>query len=398
MIKTPVRAIVGAIDRAAVRWSDPSFDARRNVRAAVSQRTGYSLAAVDYAFDALFGPIRREALESIIASELGSLDTLDRFVENAARPAARALPIGRVAVVASRTTIGVAILPAVFALCAKCGVLVKDRDDRLVASFFETLHAELPAIRDAARAQTWRSDEDAFSLRGFDAVVAFGSDATLAAIASELGYPARFVGFGSKASAGYVARESLDEESQAREVAAGAARDLVLYESEGCLSLHSLFVERGGAVSFERFADLFRKALENACRRFSADPDAHRRRRAEARDLATFRGQTAVTDELVNYLTVVDAPLDEPPLFLPRAIRVHGVVDSAQTAQYYQRHAVALEALALSRPRPDLLELAVHLGASRIAPFGALQTPALGAFHGGRPRIADFVRWIGWEA
>jgi hypothetical protein len=34
------------------------------------------------------------------------------------------------------------------------------------------------------------------------------------------------------------------------------------------------------------------------------------------------------------------------------------------------------------------------VGASRIARFGSLQIPQLGGFHGGRPRIADFVRWI----
>jgi len=397
MIKKPVRAIVAAIDAAAARWSDPSFDPRVRARAAAAARTGYSLAAVDHAFDALFGSIRRSELEAIIASELGSLDVLDCFVESDARPAARALPIGRVAIVASRTTVGVAIVPAIFALCAKCHVLVKDREDHLVAAFFDTLSGELPELRAAARAQSWRGEDDAVSLREFDAVVAFGSDATLTTIGAHVGYPARFIGFGSKASAGYVTRETLADESDARELAAGAARDLVLYETEGCLSLHCLFVERGGAVSIERFAGYLQSALRDACRRFSDGPRGARRR-AEARDLATFRGQTAVADAGVNYLTIVDAPLDEPPLFLPRAIRIHAIDDCAQAAHYFRRHGISLEALALSQARRDLLELAVAAGAARVAPFGTLQRPPLGAFHGGRPRIAEFVRWIGWEA
>jgi hypothetical protein len=38
--------------------------------------------------------------------------------------------------------------------------------------------------------------------------------------------------------------------------------------------------------------------------------------------------------------------------------------------------------------------MAAAIGASRIASFGTLQTPPLGTFHGGRPRIAEFVRWV----
>jgi hypothetical protein len=33
----------------------------------------------------------------------------------------------------------------------------------------------------------------------------------------------------------------------------------------------------------------------------------------------------------------------------------------------------------------------------RIAPFGTLQHPPLASPHGGRPRIAEFVRWVSDE-
>jgi hypothetical protein len=38
--------------------------------------------------------------------------------------------------------------------------------------------------------------------------------------------------------------------------------------------------------------------------------------------------------------------------------------------------------------------MALHIGTARIAAFGALQSPPLHAYHGGRPRIAEFVRWV----
>jgi hypothetical protein len=59
-----------------------------------------------------------------------------------------------------------------------------------------------------------------------------------------------------------------------------------------------------------------------------------------------------------------------------------------------QRHGIALEALAVAQPDARLGAFAASLGASRITTFGSLQAPPLAAFHGGRPRITEFVRWV----
>ena len=90
MVKNPVRSVIAAIHAAALRWSDRHFAPRIETRDAVSARTGYSLAAVEYALDRLFGALRREAIEAIIADELGSVDVLDGFAARPARPQASA--------------------------------------------------------------------------------------------------------------------------------------------------------------------------------------------------------------------------------------------------------------------------------------------------------------------
>jgi hypothetical protein len=398
MVKKPVRSIVGAIAAAAACWSDAEFAPRARIRQAVSARTGYSLPAVDFAFDALFGSLRRDAIEAVIVDELGSLDALDGFAARPGRPPARALPYGRVCIVSSRTTIGVAIIPAMFALCAKCDVIVKDRDDLLVAAFFDTLGGELRELRDAATARAWAAGDDHANLGAFDAVVAFGSDSTLAEIAGGLPFSTRLIPYGSRASAGYVAREALANESAAREIARGAARDLVLYETEGCLSLHVLFAERGGAISPAAFAQLLVAEMRAAADDF---PPGSRSavgaaRRAAARDLETFRGggSRVYSDPDAACLAVLDPPPERPPAFLPLAIGIHSIEHASQAADYLKRHGIAIEALAIAHRRPDLLSFAAQIGAARLAPFGALQAPPLGVFHGGRPRIAEFVRWI----
>jgi hypothetical protein len=399
----PARSIVRAIAGAAERWSDGDFSPRVRLLDAVAARTGYSLPVVEYALDRIFLSLGENAIAETIARELGSLDALDRFVERGALPRARALPLGSICIVSSRTTIGVAIFPAIFALCAKCDVLVKDRDDGLVGAFFATLRDELDEFETAARATTWDGRHEAADLGAFDGVVAFGSDAALAHLRDGVSPAARFIPYGSKASAGYAGRDALATQTGARDVARGAARDLVLYESEGCLSLHALFVERGAAVTPDAFTALLAAEIERAEVEFplgtrSADASA---RLAQRRDLAAFRaasGSGAVySDANASYLAVLDPPPSEPPAFLPRALGVHAVDGPDDAAAYLERHRLPLEAFAVAGMRDDIFAMAVKAGAARVAAFGELQSPALGGYHGGRPRIAEFVRWMSDE-
>ena len=396
----PARAIVRAVADAAARWADADFSPRVRLLDRVVERTGYTTPVVEYALDQLFGSLTVDALEATIAGELGSLEVLDDFALRPGRPRARALPVGSVCVISSRTTIGVAIVPAVFAMCAKCDVLVKDREDGLVRAFFETLAQELDEVAEAARAQTWEGESDAINVGSFDAIVAFGSDATLARIAASTQGNTRFIGFGSRASIGYVAREELRDVEQAKRIAAGAARDVVLYETEGCLSLHALFVERGGSVDPQQFTRLVAQEVERASVEFPPGlRDARASARiASARNLAAFRSAagsgSVFSDARGSYLTVLDPPESEPPAFLPRAIAVHAVENPGDAITYLARHDIPVEAVAIAGKRPDLRTLAIEIGAHRIARFGDLQRPPLGGNHGGRSRIADFITWI----
>jgi hypothetical protein len=400
LAEQPVRSILRAVADAAERWSDADFPPRVRVLSAICARTGYSEPVVEYALDRLFFSISQGALETTIVDELGSLDVLDDYVTSADGVRRRALPRGPVCIISSRTTIGVAIVPAIFALCAKCEVLVKDREDRLVSAFFATLAEELDVLRSAARAQHWDGERDARDLEAFDTVVAFGTDVTLARIRASLALRTRLIPFGSKASVGYVGRSALSDEAVARAIAEGAARDLLLYDSEGCLSLHVLFVQRGGALSPGDFAERFARAVERTAVEFpigTRTPQSVARMTA-ARDLALFRaanGRTRVyTDTALSYLLVLEPPVDAPPAFLPREIGVYAVDTPNDAAAYIQRHRIPIEAIAVAGARGDTTAIAAELGAARIANFGDLQAPPLHTYHGGRPRIAEFVRWI----
>lgn len=397
----PAPSIVRAVADAAERWSDADFPPRVRVLDGIAARTGYSTPMVEYALDRLFFSLTREAIEETIRAELGSLAALDGFVRRAPGLESYAAPAGGVCVISSRTTIGVAIVPAAFALCAKCDVLVKDREDALVAAFFETLCEELDEFSAAARAQAWSGSEaGAHSLEPFDVVVAFGTDETVRSIAGRCAPDARAIGYGARASAGYVTRETLGDREQAADVAAGAARDAILYEGEGCLSLHVLFVEgEPHDAHCQDFLELLSRAFADSSVEFpqgTIDP-ARAASASEYGRLAAFRaagGQGAVYGTPGSYALVVNPPAAEPPAFLPRALGVRFIAGPDDALAYLRLHAVPLEGFALSCGRPDAVELAIRAGASRIAGFGSLQNPPASGHHGGRARIADFVRWV----
>ena len=395
----PAARIVGFIADAAERWRDADFAPRVRVTRAIRERLGYSEPVVDYALDRLFGGITRSALAAAIASELGTVSALDGPVSRSGAPSAWAHRAGRAVIVSSDTTIGVALVPLLFALCAKCDVIVKDRADALAAAFLATLAEEHPAFAAAARAEAWTggSDEREDVLYAeADVVVAFGRDDTLRAIRARCGAETRFVPFGHRASVGWLDTAACAALDAPR--ADAIARDALLYDGEGCLSLHALFAEAQGEP-LARVAALLAAACERISLEFPSGtvPPARAAAAAQSRGLAAFRAAagTGAVYRGGDATIVVDPPHDETPPFLPRVLPLRGVTGTAGVLQYCAAHRLPVQALGVADERdPRALELAERLGAVRIARFGTMQDPPLAGHHGGIPRIADFVRWI----
>jgi hypothetical protein len=369
---------------------------------AIAKRTGYTEPVVDYALDALFGTIERETLIATICGELGALEALDGFVSRRGRPAVTYRAIERVAIVSSDTTIGVAIPAFVFALCAKAAVTVKDRDDRLVAAFAESIGTERAELRAAMRVETWTGTDEAASqerLAQAGAVVAYGSDDALTSIRARLQPEARFIPFGHRTSAGYAARETLSSLTAAHSCAHGFAVDALLYDGEGCLSIHIAFVERGAAVEPAEFAALVARACDKAAIEFPAGYSGRDGAVTSYVRAAEFRAAqgwgAALPGKTSPHVVVLDPPRDEPPPFLRRTLALYTVDEPAEALAFLRRHGVAIEAIAAPLPpRLEVEALFLASGASRLAAPGTLQRPPLGGEHGGSGRILPFVRAI----
>jgi hypothetical protein len=213
---------------------------------------------------------------------------------------------------------------------------------------------------------------------------------------------AAFIPFGHRASAGYVTARALGGDVAA--LAAGIARDALLYDGDGCLSLHLLFVERAAGGAHERFIDSLAAGCAAYAIEFPAGPrKAARAARANAyAAAAAFRAANGM-GRVVRasggaWSIVVDPPAGDVPPFGGGVIPVVYVDGVDDAAAYVARHALPLQALGVADPSDAAARtLAERLGVVRIARFGSMQDPPLAGRHGGRARIADFVRWVDRE-
>jgi acyl-CoA reductase LuxC len=397
----PAARVLAHIADAAERWRNADFPPRVRATAAIEARLGYSTPVVEYALDRLFFGIEAASLEAAIVSELGSVAALDGIAPRAGAPDAWARGVERAVIVSSDTTIGVALLPALYALCAKCDVVVKDRSDALIAAFFSSLGEEHPAFAGAAHARAWRGGDEPGEAALFataEVVVAFGRDDALRAVRERCGVETRFVPFGHRASVGRLTRD--DAASLDGPRADAVVRDAMLYDGEGCLSLHALFVEAEGE-ELARVATLLASACERVTLEFPSGARAPERTAAIGafRSLATFRaaGGAGAMVRGGDAMVVIAPSPEEPPPFLPRVLSVVPVASDDDVAAYVARHDLPVQALGVVARDDRDIALAARIGAVRLAPFGTLQDPPAAGHHGGAPRIADFVRWIDRE-
>ncbi|HTD35619.1 MAG TPA: acyl-CoA reductase, partial [Candidatus Elarobacter sp.] len=178
------------------------------------------------------------------------------------------------------------------------------------------------------------------------------------------------------------------------------ARDALLYDGEGCLSLHALFVEAGGDELARTAAELA-AAFERVSVEFPGGTRSPQQvaEVSSYRTLAAFRaaGGRGSVFRAADATLVVDPPRDEPPPLLPRVLPLIAVRNDDEIADYCTAQRLPVQALGVTASDARAVALAERIGAVRVAPFGTMQAPPLGGHHGGEPRIASFVRRIDRE-
>jgi hypothetical protein len=178
------------------------------------------------------------------------------------------------------------------ALLAGHAVFIKQSRDETVWTrlLVESLAEVDPELSELIHLDIWPG-EDARStalVSDADVVVAYGSDATLAALRVSVPCGTPFFGFGHAVSIGIITERGNDE-------AGRFARDILMYGQGGCLSAHALLVEQRlpGSDTAQTVAQTLARSFERECEALEIPPvtdPAIARSVRQARDMALFLG------------------------------------------------------------------------------------------------------------
>lgn len=225
-----------------------------------------------------------------------------------------------------------------------------------------------------------------------DAVIAYGSDATLAAVRAATLPDRLFLGFGHALSVGLLLADADIDVA-----AAGFARDTLLYDQGGCLSPHAFFVEGGGERT-ATFGDRLALALTAEADALQVGPVVEAGVALavwQARDLALFRPDATVRGDPALRWTVIRYG-QERSMDAPIAHGVAVVLPLADVAENFGAVLGAVRGRLSSVGVAGVLSNAARAavlseGVSRVCAPGTMQTPPLDWPNNNRDLLASLL-------
>jgi hypothetical protein len=385
----------------------------------------FSRATLQKGLDNFFHQFTPENFHALLAQELGDARRLDRFVAcggdapvagvsgSGSNRAALAVGPELQVHIAAGNLPNPALMSMVLGLLTRSAQFVKCAHGaeflpRLFAHSIYDADTKLGACLEIAEWRGGNADLETALFAEADCVTATGSDETLAAIRARLPVKTRFLGYGHRVSFGFVAGAVLHG-SHTRQIISRAADDVVAWNQLGCLSPHVVYVQTGGEVSPEKFAELLADELE---RREQTEPRGelpaeHAAAIASRRGIYEVRAahspettQHWCSRNSTAWTVVYEADARFQLSCLNRFIYVKGVRDLTEALQSAETVRGQVSTVGLGVPEHKLEELATQLarwGATRVCPLGRMQNPPLTWRHDGRSPLGDLVTWTDME-
>jgi hypothetical protein len=409
-------SLIRTLSGVAENWLDPDYPFRRLALEHGPAATGFSRATLAHGLDSFFSQLTADNLHALLVQELGHAQRLDDMVVAGGGPrvghAAMAVGPELLVHVGAGNIPNPTLLGIVLGLLVRSGQFVKCATGAslLPRLFAHSLYDAEPKLASCVEIAEWRGGDAALEEALFheaDCVTVTGSDETLAEVRRRLPARVRFVGHGQRVSFGYVAQEVLSR-FQAPKVAAQAADDVAAWDQMGCLSPHLFYVEHGGSVSPETFAELLAGALgqrEAAMPRGELPVEgaagiAHRRAFYEVRALDSAATRLWCSRDSTAWTVVYEADPRFQFSCLNRFIYVKSVSGLAEALHHAELVRGKVSTVGLAAVGERAQALAVQLarwGVTRVCPLGRMQHPPLTWRHDGRPALGDLVTWTNWE-
>jgi hypothetical protein len=399
--------IISALVQTAKTWLEPDGTWRRRAREAVPAATGFSEAMVSEAIDLSFGVITHDALGELLDRELGNRRVLDEFCLRG-RVQTRAAGPRLIAHFLAGNVPAPGILSICYGLLLKSGNLVKvsRRDPVFPALFVKSLREVDAELADCVAVLEWPRQELALTQAAVldaNAIIAYGDDHSISALREVSPANATFLGYGHKLSFAVVANQAMTAENLPG-LADAAAFDVSIYDQQGCLSPHVVYVEERGQLNPRRFAEALAKAMAAFQARISRGALSLEEAAAIAKTRSTYEFRAA-SDKRVsvwsspgaNDWTVI---YEDDPSFRPsclnRVVFVKPTDGFKRVLDAVQRCAGKISTVGIAPMNERAMAFAADLaniGVHRVCPLGQMQRPPLAWHHDGRPNLAELVRW-----
>src|SRR5690349_11469185 len=241
----PTATTLRSLGRVVDRFLDPRSRHRREAIEALARTGTFSPPMVAHALDDAFQPLARGGLSRWLSAELGSAQTLDRPMPGPGGTRRRAHGPEWMLQIYAGNVPTVPVLPIFSALLLKSALFAKTAaQEPLFAPLLARAIAEVDPDLGACMAIAWwkggQAELDDVALGRAPAILAFGGETSINSIAHAANPAAVVVLHGPKVSLGYVGAGAM-RRGALRTLAARAARDVALYDQQGCLSPHGYY-------------------------------------------------------------------------------------------------------------------------------------------------------------
>jgi hypothetical protein len=381
----PPERVSGALGIACERWRDRDNALRRETVAAIAAEWGWSEALLGESIDALIAPMSRSALEDLV----------------------HGLPCRNnlVGLIMPGNVPGAGIHELVIGVLTGCALMIKTAtaEPFFFSRFVQTLREVDAEVGARVVVLNWSRDRSDLTMAlrtNCDWIAAFGSDETIAALDSHVSSPfprsasgAVAASFGTRVSGALVTAEVADGPDSIT-AADALARDISLFEQQGCLSPHHVFVESADSSVAARFAAELAVALERFAarvpppRRYSLEEAAAVRRVRETARWRALGGSVVALAEGENlgWTLISDDQADFTISPGYRTVTVSGVINLDDLKRRLQPVSGRIEAFAIAASRgrfESLHAIFASLGVCYFCEPGLMQSPPLDWSHGG---------------
>ncbi len=245
-----------------------------------------------------------------------------------------------------------------------------------------------------------RTDLTGIAAAAADAVVAFGSDESVAAVRALTPMGTRFLAHGAKLSFAVIGGEALRRpDAENAQLAAALAYDFTVYDQQGCLSPRAAFLQTKEAETAQRFGllvaqEMRRLAVRLPPPRLTLEESAAlgRARDNAAIDAALGRATSLLSGAGDPFVATLSPAAGYAPGCLNRFadLRMFGEVEELGDALAPLRGAISTVG---SADAPWIESVVKRLRVPRICDVGRMQRPQLGWTHDGCAPLTSLCDW-----